>query len=163
MLNKTEENEQKTSPLPHLDELRVGIVVSDSKAEISKALCDSAVAVLHNEGYPDNDITVVHVPDTFQLVFAASRLAKSRAFDAVIIFGCVVRGETPHFDYECQHASHGTAILNAEGKIPVIFGVLTVDSQDQALERVGGAGAIADKGAEAAIAAIRMAEIARKL
>lgn len=163
MLNKTEENEQKTSPLPHLDELRVGIVVSDSKAEISKVLCDSAVAVLRNEGYPDNDITVVHVPDTFQLVFAASRLAKSRAFDAVIIFGCVVRGETPHFDYECQHVSHGTAILNAEGKIPVIFGVLTVDSQDQALERVGGEGAIADKGAEAAIAAIRMAEIARKL
>ena len=161
-MNEINSNEQKTVPLPHLDELRVGIVVADSKAEITQRLCCSAVSLLKDEGYPDNDITVVHVPDTFQLVFAASRLAKSRAFDAVIIFGCVVRGETPHFDYECQHASHGTAILNAEGKIPVIFGVLTVDSQDQALERVGGEGAIADKGAEAAIAAIRMAEIARK-
>ena len=162
MLNKTEENEQKTSPLPHLDELRVGIVVSDSKAEISKALCDSAVAVLHNEGYPDNDITVVHVPNTFQLVFAASRLAKCRAFDAVIILGCIVRGTTPHFEYECQHVTQGAAILNAEGKVPVIFGVLTVDNEEQAHLRIAGESSECDKGAEAAEAAIRMAEIARK-
>ena len=65
MFSKTEENEQKTIPLPHLDELRVGIVVSDSKTEISKALCDSAVSVLKKEGYPDNDITEVHVTNTF--------------------------------------------------------------------------------------------------
>ncbi len=162
-MNGINENEQKTVPLPHLDELRVGIVVADSKAEITKKLCDNAVSFLINEGYPDNDITVVHVPDTFQLVFAASRLAKSRAFDAVIILGCVVRGETPHFDYECRHVSEGSAILNAEGKIPVIFGVLTVDNEEQALERIGGEGSICNKGEEAAIAAIRMAEIARKL
>ena len=155
MLNKTEENEQKTSPLPHLDELRVGIVVSDSKAEISKVLCDSAVAVLRNEGYPDNDITVVHVPDTFQL-------AKCRAFDAVIILGCIVRGTTPHFEYECQHVTQGAAILNAEGKVPVIFGVLTVDTEEQAYLRIAGENSECDKGAEAAEAAIRMAEIARK-
>ena len=104
MLNKTEENEQKTSPLPHLDELRVGIVVSDSKAEISKVLCDSAVAVLRNEGYPDNDITVVHVPNTFQLVFAASRLAKCRAFDAVIILGCIVRHSTLRIRVPARHS-----------------------------------------------------------
>lgn len=162
MFSKTEENEQKSSPLPHLDELRVGIVVSDSKAEISKALCQSAVAVLQREGYPDNDITVMHVPDTFQTVFAASRMAKCRAFDAVIILGCIVRGTTPHFEYECQHVTQGAAILNAEGKVPVVFGVLTVDSEEQALERVGGDGAVCDKGAEAAEAAIRMAEFARK-
>lgn len=162
MLNKTEEKEQKTSPLPHLDELRVGIVVSDSKAEISKVLCDSAVAVLRNEGYPDNDITVVHVPNTFQLVFAASRLAKCRAFDAVIILGCIVRGTTPHFEYECQHVTQGAAILNAEGKVPVIFGVLTVDTEEQAYLRIAGENSECDKGAEAAEAAIRMAEIARK-
>lgn len=162
MFNQSEETEQKTIPLPHLDELRVGIVVSDSKANISAALCKSAVAVLQREGYPDNDITVVHVPNTFQLVFAASRLAKCRAFDAVIILGCIVRGSTPHFEYECQHVTQGAAILNAEGKVPVIFGVLTVDSEDQAMMRIAGIESECDKGAEAAEAAIRMAEIARK-
>ena len=162
MLNKTEENEQQTSPLPHLDELRVGIVVADSKAEMSRALCDSAVAVLRNEGYPDNDITVVHVPNTFQLVFAASRLAKCRAFDAEISLGCIARGTTPHFGCECQHVTQGAAILNAEGKVPVIFGVLTVDTEEQAYLRIAGENSECDKGAEAAEAAIRMAEIARK-
>jgi len=162
MLNPTEQNEQNTNPLPHLDELRVGIVVSDSKKNISKALCDSAVAVLQREGYPDNDITVVHVPNTYQLVFAASRLAKCRAFDAVIILGCIVRSGAPHFEYECQHVTQGTAILNAEGKVPVVFGVLTVDSEEQALMRISGLQSECDKGAEAAETAIRMAEIARK-
>ena len=161
-MNEINSNEQKTVPLPHLDELRVGIVVADSKAEITQRLCCSAVSLLKDEGYPDNDITVVHVPNTFQLVFAASRLAKCRAFDAVIILGCIVRGTTPHFEYECQHVTQGAAILNAEGKVPVIFGVLTVDTEEQAYLRIAGENSECDKGAEAAEAAIRMAEIARK-
>ena len=102
------------------------------------------------------------MPNTFQLVFAASRLAKCRAFDAVIILGCIVRGTTPHFEYECQHVTQGAAILNAEGKVPVIFGVLTVDTEEQAYLRIAGENSECDKGAEAAEAAIRMAEIARK-
>lgn len=161
-MDEINQNEQATVPLPHLDELRVGIVVADSKIDITEKLCASTVNVLKNEGYPDNDITVVHVPDTFQLLFAASRLAKSRAYDVVVLLGCVIRGETPHFEYECQHISVGSAMLNVEGKIPVVFGVLTTDNEEQAWQRVGGPGAKSDKGAEAAIAAIRMAYLARK-
>ena len=80
----------------------------------------------------------------------------------MIILGCIVRGTTPHFEYECQHVTQGAAILNAEGKVPVIFGVLTVDTEEQAYLRIAGENSECDKGAEAAEAAIRMAEIARK-
>lgn len=162
MTEQPNENEQNTPPLPHLDELRVGICVADSKAAISKTLCNSVVSLLQAEGYPDNDITIVHVPSTFDLIFAASRLARSHAFDAVVILGCIVRGDTPHFDYECRHVTEGAAILNAEGKIPVIFGVLTVDNEQQALQRIAGPDSICDKGVEAARSAINMAYIARK-
>ena len=90
------------------------------------------------------------------LVYAAARLVKYAPVDAVIVIGCVIRGDTPHFDYVCQQVAEGTAHLNAQGEVPVIFGVLTVDNLQQALDRAGGS--LGNKGAEAAVAAIEMVD-----
>lgn len=98
---------------------------------------------------------MLEVPGAIELTFAASQLIESSLFDAVIAIGCVVRGDTPHFDYVCQSVTQGITALNADCDIPVIFGVLTVESEKQALDRIAG-GKVGDKGAEAAEAAIRM-------
>ena len=100
------------------------------------------------------------MPGTVELTFGASALIEESLFDAVIVFGCVVRGDTPHFDYVCQSVTQGVTSLNADCDIPVIFGVLTVNNEQQALDRAGGC--LGNKGAEAAVAAIKMANLHHK-
>ena len=133
------------------------IVTADWNQEITYALRDGAIEVLRKAGVDEKNIKSKSVPGTVELVNAAALMVNGGDAAAVIVIGCVIRGDTPHFDYVCQIAAQGVATLNAKGKAPVIFGVLTVDNLLQAQERAGGI--LGNKGAEAASAAITMANL----
>lgn len=117
--------------------------------------------MFRREGFADSQVDCYCVPGAVELTFAASQLIESSMYDAVIVFGCVIRGGTPHFDYVCQSVTQGVTALNADCDIPVIFGVLTVDCEQDALDRAGGR--LGNKGAEAAEAAIKMHAFAEKV
>lgn len=133
------------------------IITAEWNSPITYALRDGAIEVLRRAGVSEGNIKTLSVPGTVELVNAAALAVHSGSTAAVIVIGCVIRGDTPHFDYVCQIASSGVANLNSEGKAPVIFGVLTVDNLVQAEERAGGR--LGNKGSEAAAAAIAMANI----
>lgn len=147
--------------LPKIDNLRVAIVAARWNGHITGALTEGALGVFAAEGYPAGDIDVFHVPGAVELTFAASQLIEASLYDAVIVFGCVIRGGTPHFDYVCQSVTQGVTALNADCDTPVIFGVLTVDTEQDALDRAGGC--LGNKGAEAAEAAIMMVDFKNKV
>ena len=148
------------TPLPKVEGLRVGIVVAEWNAHVTEALLAGALEVFKNEGYPVENILVEHVPGTVELTYGASRMMRMPV-DAVIVFGCVIRGGTPHFDYVCDSVTQGVAQLNALGTKPVVFGVLTTDNEEQAVERAGGA--LGNKGSEAAEVAIKMVDFSRRI
>lgn len=143
-----------TSSLPKVKDARIAIAVAEWNSHITFALADGAVKCLKENGFSDSDIAVVNVPGAVELTFAASKLIETGNFDAVIIIGCVIKGDTPHFDYVCQSVTQGMTALNADCDIPVIFGVLTVNDEQQALDRTGGK--VGHKGVEAAETAIKM-------
>ncbi len=140
---------------------RFAIAVADWNSEVTYALRAGAVDTLLKHGVKEEHIEVVHVPGTFELTYAAKRFVDQDVFDAVIVLGCVIQGDTPHFDYVCQGVTQGISRLNSRGDempcVPVIFGVLTVDNQQQALDRAGGVHG--NKGTEAAVTAIKMANL----
>lgn len=140
------------------DGFKCAIFTAEWNPEVTGALRDGALDVFRKAGVPEKSLFLQDVPGTVELV-NASAMALNYMPDvtAVIIIGCVIRGDTPHFDYVCDIVAQGTAQLNAQGKAPVIFGVLTVDNQQQALDRAGGI--LGNKGAEAAVAAIKMANL----
>lgn len=142
------------SVLPVIDEARVAIVRAEWNDQITSALTASAREVFDNYA-GDVTVDVFTVPGAVELTFAASQLIETDAFDAIIVFGCVVRGGTPHFDYVCQSVTQGVTMLNADCTVPVIFGVLTVDNDQDAVDRTNH-GPMGDKGAEAAETAIKM-------
>ncbi len=148
-----------TSILPAVDGARVAVITAEWNGHITSRLRDSAVATLRANGFAASDIEIYSVPGAVELTFAASQVIESSTVDAVIVVGCVVRGGTPHFDYVCQSVTQGITALNADCDIPVIFCVLTVDNEQDALDRCGGP--CGDKGAEAAETAIRMIHFAR--
>lgn len=148
--------------LPKVDNMRVAIVTAEWNGHITGALTNGALEVLRGAGLEEGeDVQVFHVPGAVELTFGASQLIESGLFDAVIVFGCVIRGGTPHFDYVCQSVTQGVTALNADCDIPVIFGVLTVDTEQDAIDRAGGK--LGNKGAEAAEAAIKMVDFKRKV
>lgn len=148
--------------LPELDNVRVAIVAAEWNGHITSRLTEGALEVLKGAGFDmKEDVSVFHVPGAVELTFAASQLIEASLFDAVIVFGCVIRGGTPHFDYVCQSVTQGITGLNADCDTPVIFGVLTVDTEQDALDRAGGS--LGNKGAEAAEAAIKMVDFKRKV
>lgn len=147
--------------VPDAQGMHFGIVVSEWNNSITGALLEGAVATLTRHGAAREDITVLTVPGSFELVFGASRMVKSGHFDAVIAIGCVIRGDTPHFDYICQGATQGLALLNTEGKVPVVYGLLTCNELQQAKDRAGGY--LGNKGDECAVTAIKMVDYARKI
>ena len=129
--------------------------------EVTHALRDGALDVLHKAGVADKDLFIEDVPGTVELANAAGMALKAMPdLKAVIVIGCVIRGDTPHFDYVCEIVSQAVSKLNAKGEAPVIFGVLTVENMQQALDRAGGN--LGNKGAEAAVAAIEMANLHSK-
>ena len=130
----------------------VGIVVSRFNGEISNRLLESALETLAAAGVAEERITVMPVPGAFELPIGAMALAKTRRYSCVIALGCVVRGETAHFEYVAGEAASGLQLAGLETGVPVAFGVLTVDTAEQAEARV-------DKGADAARAALEMADL----
>lgn len=140
---------------------RIAIVSTAWNAHITDRLRDGAVATLQNCGMTDADIDTFQVPGAVELTFAASHLIETSSYDAIIVFGCVIRGGTPHFDYVCQSVTQGITSLNADCDIPVIFGVLTVDNEQQALDRIGGTAG--HKGIEAAHTALAMVRFMRSI
>lgn len=150
-----------TSSLPRIEDFRIAIAVAEWNSHITGALRDGALETLRNYGMADKDVTVVSVPGAVELTFAASKLIETGSYDAVIIIGCVIKGDTPHFDYVCQSVTQGMTSLNADCDIPVIFGVLTVNEEQQALDRAGGS--LGNKGSEAAETAIKMVALNRQI
>ncbi len=149
------------SALPKLENVRIAIAVAEWNGHITSSLCRGAVTLLKENGLANEDIAVVSVPGAVELTFAASKLIETGNFDAIIILGCVIRGDTPHFDYVCQSVTQGMTSLNADCDIPVIFGVLTVNDEQQALDRAGGA--LGNKGTEAAETALKMVALNRSV
>jgi 6,7-dimethyl-8-ribityllumazine synthase len=138
-------------------DMRVAIVASRFNETISKRLVDGALDCLRRHGAQDDNISIAWVPGAFELPGAAGRFATSGRIDAVVCIGCVIRGETPHFDYVAGSAANGIAALMARSDVPVTFGVLTTDTTEQAEARAGGKAG--NKGFEAALAAIEMANL----
>ena len=140
--------------VPSGENMRIGIVVSEWNSEITFALRDGAINTLLKHSVSEDNIVVEYVPGTFELTYAANIMASSDDFDSIIVLGCVIRGETPHFDYVCQGVTQGISALNTTGVHPIIFGVLTTEDQQQAIDRAGGR--LGNKGDECAITAIKM-------
>lgn len=147
------------APLPKLEDLHIALVSTLWNSEVTDRLTQGARELMKAEGYADDQLQVFKVPGAVELTFAASQLIETEQFDAVIVVGCVIRGGTPHFDYVCQSVTQGITALNADCDTPVIFGVLTVDTLQDALDRAGGS--LGNKGTEAAEAAIRMVDFRR--
>ena len=142
--------------VPDATGLRVGIVVSEWNDKITGALLQGAHQTLMKHGVREEDIKVKPVSGSFELIYGAARFVSSGLVDVVIAIGCVIRGDTPHFDYICEGVTQGLADLNREGKIPVIYGLLTCNTLEQAQERCGGM--LGNKGDECAVTAIKMAK-----
>ena len=142
--------------IPDASNMCFGIVVSEWNSEVTGALLKGAVATLEKHGALPENIHVKTVPGSFELIYGAHQMTLNGNFDAFIILGSVIRGETPHFDYICQGVTYGIARLNAKSEIPVIYGLLTTDNLQQALDRSGGK--LGNKGDECAIDAIKMAK-----
>jgi 6,7-dimethyl-8-ribityllumazine synthase len=147
--------------VPDASAFRFGIVVSDWNKEVTYAMRDAACRTLEKHGALKKNIVVSYVPGSFELTLGALLLAESKDFDAVICIGCIIQGETRHFEYICQGVTQGITQLNLTYKIPVIFGVLTTDNIEQARERAGGKHG--NKGDEAAVTAIKMAMLKKEL
>jgi 6,7-dimethyl-8-ribityllumazine synthase len=141
--------------------LKVAVVLSRYNEFIGERLLEGARSALAKHGVHASDVAVVRVPGAFELPLVAKRLAASRRYNAVICLGAVLRGETPHFEFVAGEAARGIARASFETGIPVLFGVLTADTLDQALDRSGGKHG--NKGAEAAAGAVEMATLLRSL
>jgi 6,7-dimethyl-8-ribityllumazine synthase len=160
-MSTTDLSDYDPASVPEAVKMRFGIVVSDWNREVTLALLDGAVKTLKKYGATDNNIVIRHVPGSFELTLGAQFLAEYDDLDAVICLGCVIQGETPHFNYICQGVTQGITQLNLEYNIPFIFGVLTTLNLVQALDRAGGKHG--NKGDEAAVTAIKMAALQREM
>ena len=172
----TDLSQYNANELPSADVLsrqRYAIVVADWNSEITHALAQGAIDTLLKHGVKEEHIDVMHVPGTVELTYGASlyvsgnkKVGKFRRADAVIVIGCVIQGDTPHFDYVCQSVTQGVSHLNtltadpwwaSHTMPPVIFSVLTTLDKQQALDRAGGR--LGNKGVEGAVTAIKMANL----
>ncbi len=141
--------------------LRFGIVVSRFNSFITERLLAAAVDALERAGAAGEDVDVVRVPGAFELPLAAKKLAATGRYDALIAIGCVLRGETTHYDYVCSETARGLQLAQMDSGLPIIFCVLTCDTLEQAIDRAGLKGG--NKGFEAGLAAIEIAQLSRKL
>ncbi|QMV44328.1 6,7-dimethyl-8-ribityllumazine synthase [Cohnella cholangitidis] len=141
--------------------LKYGIVVGRFNEFITSKLLGGALDALKRHGAEENEIEIAWVPGAFEIPFIAQKLAESGKYDAVITLGAVIRGSTPHFDYVCNEVAKGVAAISLKTGVPTIFGVLTTDSIEQAVERAGTKAG--NKGWEAASTAIEMANLSRAI
>lgn len=147
--------------IPDASDMTIGIVVSEWNTNITEKLLIGAINTLEKHGVKPENIITRRVPGSFELTFGAKRLAESKELNAIIILGCVVKGDTPHFDYVCSGVTQGITELNLMYDIPFIFGLLTTDTMEQSEDRAGGK--YGNKGDEAAITAIKMIDFSCKL
>jgi 6,7-dimethyl-8-ribityllumazine synthase len=147
--------------LPDTAGMRFGLVVSEWNNEITESLYQGAFHTLLDSGTPEDQITRINVPGTFELPFGAKLLSQKDIFDAVIVIGCVIQGETKHFDFVCEGVTQGISQLNLDYDTPVIFCVLTDNTIEQSRARSGGKHG--NKGIECAVSAIKMAALSRML
>ena len=141
--------------------LRYGIVVGRFNEFITGKLLSGALDALKRHGVQDEEVAIAWVPGAFEIPYAAQKMAESGKYDAVITLGAVIRGSTPHFDYVCNEAAKGVAAISLKTGVPTIFGVLTTDSIEQAIERAGTKAG--NKGWEAAVTAVEMANLTKQL
>jgi 6,7-dimethyl-8-ribityllumazine synthase len=146
---------------PRADGLRFAIVVARFNDFVTDRLQAGALQALSTAGAAPQDIAIIKVPGAFEIPFAARQAAERQSFDAVICLGCLIRGETPHFEYIATAVAHGITDAAAATGVPMAFGVLTTESAEQALERAGSR--TANKGWEAAMAAVEMATLKKLL
>ena len=141
--------------------MRFALVVGRFNEFITGKLLDGALDALRRHGAEEDDLTVAWVPGAFEIPLMASRLAASGDYDAVVALGAVIRGATPHFDYVAAEVSKGVAQVSLDSGVPVIFGVLTTDTLEQAIARAGSKSG--NKGAAAALAAVEMVDLLRRV
>jgi 6,7-dimethyl-8-ribityllumazine synthase len=141
--------------------LRFGIVVSRFNSFITERLSAAALDALERAGAASEDVDVVHVPGAFELALAAKKLAMTGRYHALVAIGCVLRGETAHYDYVCSETSRGLQLAQMDTGVPVIFCVLTCDTLEQAIDRAGLKGG--NKGYDCGLAAVEMAQLSQKI
>jgi len=158
-MSKKKQNLSEFSAFSHSlsSKTRFGIIVSEWNPEITDALCDGSVGTLLEQGFKKSSLVIYKVPGSFELPLGAQYLIENADVDAVICLGCVIQGETRHFEFICQAVSQQISRLNIDYNIPVIFGLLTTDTFEQAKDRSGGKHG--NKGVEAAMAAIKMLQL----
>ena len=156
----TKNNAPVLTPFQRARDMRVAVVRTLWNSNITESLLAGAMEVFN--GALDHDmVDTFEVPGAIELTFAASKLIDTGLYDVIVVLGCVIKGGTPHFDYVCQSVTQGITHLNAECDIPTIFGVLTVDNEQDALDRAGGC--LGNKGAEAAQTALLMYDFSDKV
>jgi 6,7-dimethyl-8-ribityllumazine synthase len=140
---------------------KIGIVAGRFNAFITTKLVEGAQDTLRRHGVKDKDVTIAWTPGAFEIPLAAKKMAESGKFDAILALGCVIRGSTPHFDYVAGEAAKGVGQVGLQTGLPVIFGILTTDTIEQAIERAGTKAG--NKGADAAMAALEMIHLLEQL
>lgn len=156
--NKNLSNYDK-SVIPNTNGLRFGIVVSEWNEQITEGLFRGAFDALTDNGVSENDIIRWNVPGSFELIYGCKKMLETQNVDAIIVIGCVIQGETKHFDFVCEGVTQGIKDLNIKYDVPVIFCVLTDNTLQQSIDRSGGKHG--NKGTEAGITAIKMADLRR--
>ncbi|MDA3911527.1 MAG: 6,7-dimethyl-8-ribityllumazine synthase [Bacteroidales bacterium] len=146
---------------PNAKKWNFGVLTAEWNPEVTHALRDAAVKLLQENGVNPEHIVSQDVPGSFELIHGAKIMAETGRFDAIICFGCIIQGETRHFDFIAQGVTQGIADLNIKYNIPFVFGVLTTNDQQQALDRAGGKHG--NKGDEAAAAALKMIQLKQSL
>jgi 6,7-dimethyl-8-ribityllumazine synthase len=141
--------------------LKIAIIASRFNDFVTARLIEGAVDCLLRHGSGEKDITVIRVPGSFELPLAAKKAASSGKYDAVICLGALIRGQTPHFDYIAAEVTKGVAQVSLDTELPVTFGVITADTLEQAIDRAGAKAG--NKGFEAALGAVEMADLLRQI
>ncbi len=154
-------SEYQPLEINNADEFTIGIVFSEWNNFVTHRLRDAAIEILKKEGVRENHISIFQVPGAFELSYATMQLCKSKKYDAVIAIGCVIRGETSHFDYVCSAVAQGIKDCNVFTDVPAVFCVLTDDTKEQSIARSGGN--LGNKGVEAAVTALQMIDFKRKI
>ena len=143
--------------IPNANNFRFGIVVSAWNEQVTNGLYNGAISTLKDCGALDENIITLNVPGSFELIYGANQMHQSHNLDAVIVIGCVIKGETMHFEFVCEGVTQGIKDLNIKYDIPTIFCVLTDNTMQQSIDRSGGA--MGNKGVEAALTALKMAQL----
>lgn len=160
-MKKTNLSDYKTEDVPDGKPFRIGIVAAEWNPDVTNAMMGGAYDTLIHHHVQEQNIVVERVPGTFELTTAADMMLRTQQLDAVICIGCVIQGETRHFDFICEAVSNGITNVALKNEKPVIFSVLTTNTMEQALERAGGKHG--NKGVEGAVTALKMCDLAQRL